>query len=429
MSSSPLLGQVEPLKTRMHAEFSSDPTWLLERRSAALDRYLDAPLPSRPRTPLRNRRLDEVPVFDAEPVLHSSVWKDLEPESSRLSLSGAAVMEASLSAEAKQKGLVFTDLRSALSSHEHIIKPHLDRSLAAEAGKFDALNQAWWQNGAFIYVPRHVHLAVPLTVVHHQSPEQSGFFPRTLIIMEEESELSLVDLYMQSGTGDPVRCIASILVQAVLGPSAVLRYGSIEELSPSTEAFVHRTANLEADAEAHWNVGTFGSALEISSQNTYLRHSGSQNHSVSVFFGSAHQHYDLEVQSVHQGTHTKSNIVGKGVMKGRARSVFTGVTDIKHGAVGTDARQKEQTLMLSDQARADAIPSLLIEENDVFAAHSASAGPVDRNAIYYLMSRGMTEREAVEMIVEGFLAPVIDSISLDDIRRRVWAAVREKVQE
>ena len=154
---------------------------------------------------------------------------------------------------------------------------------------------------------------------------------------------------------------------------------------------------------------------------------GASMSSVTVFYGTGSQHQDYTAEVVHEAPHTRSAILARGVMGDRARSVFTGQSVIKKGAVGSDARQKEQTLMLSDQARADAIPSLQIDDNDVFAAHSASAGPVDPTMLYYLESRGLEPEEARRVVIRGFLEPVLASLAPASVQERVRELVETKL--
>jgi len=428
-TSPPLLESLQQNdRDRIREHFIEDPDWLIEQRIDAFFEYLHTPILARKRTPLNHRQFENLPLVTQQPPELGGSWLSTEMSDGLLVLAGSEVAVLRPPAGRTAERVIFTDLRTAAMTHFEVVKPYLARIVREANSKFNALNRAWWQNGGFLFVPRGVQIAEPFTVVHHQVASP-GFFPRSLIVLEDDSEATVIDLYVSPSWKSGPRSLAAISVEAVVGANASLHYGSIEQLALNTDAFATRAADLETNARMDWNVGSFGSGLEVSQQTTYLKGTGSENNSLTVFFGSGSQHHDLEVTSLHQGAHTRSNMIGKGVMKGRSRSIFTGVTDIKHGARGSDARQKEQTLMLSDQARADAIPSLLIEENDVLAAHAASAGPVDANAIYYLTSRGVAPEEAEQLIVEGFLAPVIDAIALTEVRQRVWSAVRKKVRE
>ncbi len=431
LSSQTLTVTPENVANHLRDQFASDPEWLLARRREAMAAYFALPVPTRERTAFNADRSGAITGFESAPVPADLPLPVPETRGGVLSMAHDRVLVTRQPAALAREGVILTDLRSACRMQPELVAPHLGSVIDAAHDKSQALNAGWWHNGGFLYVPAGVRVADPVIWLHYHLPDQPGFFPRSLIVLEEDSEVVLIDYYSEGENGSaPVsRTLAAMTVEVKLGSGARLHYGSIEQLSETTDAFVHRSALAGAHSAIFWNVGVFGAGVEISRQSTRLVEPGAENHSVSVFFGSGRQHHDIDVVSIHDAPHTVSTMVGKGVMKGRAQSVFTGITEIRRGARGSNARQREQTLMLSDDARADAIPSLLIDENDVFAAHSASAGPIDQAALFYLMARGLSEEAAVRMIVQGFLAPVIDNISIDDLRQQVWVAVERKVSE
>lgn len=407
---------------RVSTQFADEPEWLRQARQVAAQRYLSLPLPYRERTPLQKRGLEEPPQLTPDP---QPVSADIWPTGGLLALSGREVLRRrEPSADGAEPRVIFTDLRSLVADDPDRVRSWLTADPADD--KFAALNQAAWQNGAVIWIPAGVRLPDPLVVVHLGPAGGGATLPRTLIVLEQDSEATVIEHYHAIGSGYE-RTLAAPVVDISVGARATLRYGAIEEMSESTQCFVVRRATVAQDGSIHWSIGAFGSGLEVSRQVTTLSAPGGSSESVTVFFGSGRQHHDIELVTVHEAPHTKSLMTGKGVMNGRARSVLTGVTEIRKGAKSTDARQKEQILMLSERSRADAIPSLRIDENDVFAGHSASAGPVDRNVLYYLMSRGIPEPEAVRLVVQGFLAPVVDAIPVDLVREAVWRLVERKV--
>lgn len=406
---------------RIAAQVPGEPDWLGQARERAAARYLELPLPRRERTPLAKRGLAEPPSFTASPppAAVAQIW----PDGAAIVLSGPNVLHRQ-APQHSGLSVEFTDLRSILASHPDRVRPWLTEDPGTD--KFCALNQAAWQNGAVVRIGPGVRLAEPLIIVHVAPDGDGALLPRTLIVLEEDSEATVIEQYRELGD-QPERRLAAAVVDISVGAGAHLRYGAIEELGDTTQTFVVRRAEVAHNGSIQWSVGAFGSGLEVSRQVTTLAGPGGSSESVTVFFSAGRQHHDLELVTVHAAPHTRSLMTGKGVMSGRARSVLTGVTDIQKGAKGTDARQKEQILMLSERARADAIPSLQIDENDVFAAHSASAGPIDRNVLYYLMSRGVSEADAVRLVVEGFLTPVVDAIPVDLVREAVWRLVERRL--
>jgi Fe-S cluster assembly protein SufD len=409
---------------RMAALAQGEPPWSQRRRQEALEAFHSLPLPKRERTPLRARRLESIPAWDpgtieAPPI--ALVGAGLAPS---VVLTNGRVTAITLPPSWQAAGATVMPLRDALALPE--VERYWGTVEAAEPDRFRALNRALWGDGLYVRVPRGAELAEPLTVLHWVGRSPSGVFPRVLFVGDPHARAALVDVLIGEST-DSHRVLVSAVTEVVAEDGAALRYSAIQQLPAGAEAFVHRRGRTARDAEISWNTAEFGAQLAVSDHATRLEGAGSTARSVTVFFGSGTQHQDYTAGVEHVGAHTRSDILARGVMTDRARSVFTGMSAIRKGAVRSDARQKEQTLMLSDQARADAIPSLIIEDNDVYAAHAASAGPVDAQALYYLESRGIPEPAAVRLVVHGFLEPVIGQIDLPPVQEWVRAAVDQKL--
>ncbi len=416
-----------PMEQFILDHHGSEPGWLLARRRQYAARYLELPLPVRQRTPLKNRKLERIPIFVPTPTTQlSPVLESRHTLFNLITVNGRSV-HANLPKSAQNEGVVLLSLRDALIQSPELVQETLGSVIDDAVDKFQALNAALWQDGLFLYVPPRVTLTEPITIQHYGTDGASAIFPRTVIVLDRESVVTVNEQYVSESGNE--KSLWSCATEIVLRDGAVCHYGAIQQLASSADAFVRRAARVGRDARINWNVGEFGAGMVVSEHLSLLDQPGGQAYSTTVFFGSRSQHQDYTATARHVAPHTASNMVARGVMKDSARSVFTGVTDIKKGATGSDGRQKEKILMLSDTSRADAIPSLLIEENDVFAAHAASAGPVDPHAIFYLMGRGLTEIEATRLIVHGFLAPVIDSIPVGDLRDEVWAQVERKILE
>lgn len=404
-----------------------EPEWLLAKRRQYGALHLEMPLPVRQRTPLKNRKLERIPVLVAQPRGDlSTILAQTQSMFNLITVNGRSI-HVSLPESAKSQGVVLLSLQDALQRSPELVQESLGTVVDDTADKFQALNAALWQDGLFIYVPPRAALTEPITISHYGSDDATAILPRTLVVLDRESHATINEHYVSESGRD--KCLWSCTTEIILHDAAVLQYGAIQQLSASAEAFIRRAARVGRDARIDWNIGEFGAGLVVSEHLGILDQPGGQTYSTTVFFGSQSQHQDYTATARHVAPHTASNMIARGVMNHSARSVFTGVTDIRKGAVGSDGRQKEKILMLSDTARADAIPSLLIEENDVFAAHAASAGPIDTHAIFYLMGRGLSETEATRLIVHGFLAPVIDTIPVGALRDEVWAQVERKILE
>jgi len=321
---------------------------------------------------------------------------------------------------------VVMDLAEALSAHPDLVRAVLGQVQPDGEDRYTALNRAFWHPGLFCYVPRGVAVEEPLTVLHWVDPESPGYLPRLAVLADDLSRVAVVETLLGQPR-DTHRMLVSEVLEVVARPGSHVTVAAIQQLAPGAEAFLRRRARVEKDARVVWHTGEFGAALSVAAHGSLLVGDGASATSVSVFFGTGVQHQDYTAEVVHQGRYTKSDILARGVMGDRARSIFTGQSVIRKGAVGSDARQKEQTLMLSDQARADAIPSLKIDDNDVFAAHSASAGPIDPTALYYLESRGLAPDEARRVVIRGFLEPVLAALAPQAVQDRVRELVEEKL--
>ncbi|MBX6377723.1 MAG: SufD family Fe-S cluster assembly protein, partial [Clostridia bacterium] len=200
---------------------------------------------------------------------------------------------------------------------------------------------------------------------------------------------------------------------------ARVRFCAVQQAGDGVYNFAQRAARVEGGGRVEWMLAEFGGRLTRSSFVSLLVGSGAASEARAVFLAGGRQHMDLVGQHVHCSDHTESDMTVRGVLGDRARSVFRGLIQIDKGARESSAHQREQTLLLSERARTDAIPSLIIDENAVRAGHAATTGPIDREQVFYMMSRGLTEQQATRLIVEGFFAPVVEGIPVDAVRKAV----------
>lgn len=411
------------LENLIAERFADEPEWSRSRRLQALSQYLTVDWPKLERTPLKKRRLGNIAVDEMPPRVTS---QPLIPTSeASLQFVNNYLVDHAVSDSYRAHGIIVAPLRDSLD--HPAVEQYLGSLIDENQDKITALNGALWQNGAFIWIPDHLDQPVTVTLEQTITGKTHALLSRHLIVVGEHSRLIINVRHSGDASVDKALFVDHTEIIAQAGSD--VHYGVIQLLPHHVEGFVSRAGRVKQDADLHWNVGEFGAALMVSGHISHLDEPGATTHSTTVFFGSAQQHQDYTAHCYHHAHHTNSDMVARGVMKGHARSIFTGLTEIDQGARGSDGRQREQTLMLSDESRADAIPSLVINEHDVFAAHAASAGPVDRAAIFYLTSRGLSEEMATRLIVHGFLAPVIDSISDTALRAQVWDAVERKIVE
>lgn len=407
----------------------NDPQWVTDMRQRHLDVLADLAWPERQKTPLRGRHLDLIPLgFPSSPSSIPQSLLDTVKSPAYMAFANGELQELVFSDDAARQGVIVAPLASAVTEQRQLAEPLLGHIMDEPANRAEALNAAMWDSGAFIHIPADVKVLSPILILHYaDSARTRRFVPRTLIHAGPNSRVTVIERYVSSAGDDKLLFTGGVEILAEEG--AHIHYGSLQTLSPNTEVFIRRQAEVHHDANVVWSIGEFGGGLTVATDETRLVEPGARSANTMVFFGSRAQRQDFDTRIIHAAPHTNSNIVAKGVMTDRARSSFTGVTDIRPGAIQSDGRQKEQTLMLSDAARADAVPSLLINENDVYAAHSASTGPIDKVALFYLMARGLSEAAATRLFVHGFLAPVIEAIPLEILRNSVWESVEGKLAE
>lgn len=423
MSQTVTVDSSKHLQSLVLERFGHEPTDMLQRRLNAAEQYFGLDWPRLERTPLKKRRLDDIPIFSDPPRP-----KTVAPSGHALieiRLDNNYLTHCSIPNTLKQKGLILEPLNQAIERLE--VRELLGTLTGEIKDRIGALNQALWHNGVFLSVPANLEEPVEVSIEHRASDEVRALITRNLIVVGHHSRLVVTQRLITEESSN--KMLLSEATEIIVEDGGKAEFDAIQQCATHVEGFIRRLGQVNQDAVLDWNIGEFGSSLSVSGHESHLARPGAATRSTTVFFGSAQQHQDYTAKSFHQAPHTTSNMIARGVMKDRARSIFTGLTQINQGARGSDGRQKEETLMLSDESRADAIPSLVIDERDVYAAHAASAGPVDRGAIFYLTSRGLSEQEAIRLIVHGFLAPVIDRIPHAGLRDEVWAAVERKIRE
>ncbi len=411
------------LQNLIRDRFGHEPDWMTQRRLQAAIDYFALDWPRLERTPLKKRKLGRIPFFEHSTPAIPQDFRKVSGIELRLYNNHLAVVN--LPDSLKEAGVVLEPLADAINREP--VREFLG-SLAPDAqDKITAINDALWQNGLFLWVPPHLSEIVEVSFENYADASSRALITKNLIICGSESRVIVTERL--SAEDAPEKMLLAENTEIFAENGGRVEFGAIQQCGHHVEGFIRRVGLVSHDAAIDWNIGEFGSGLIVSGHESKLSQQGASTRSTTVFFGSQQQHQDYTAKSFHQAPNTTSNMVARGVMKDKARSIFTGLTHIAEGAKGSDGRQKEQTLMLSDGSRADAIPSLLIDERDVYAAHAASAGPVDKAAVFYLMSRGLSEDEAVRLIVHGFLAPVIDTIPREALRDEVWAAVEGKIME
>ncbi len=296
-------------------------------------------------------------------------------------------------------------------------------SVSFDENKFLALHTALWSGGLFLYVPKNVEVEFPVQAIYLAA--ESGLLPHIIIVAEAFSSVTYVDHYFSEKNAEPT--VHNGVVEVYVGEGAKVRFSTIHNFSSEIYDYTHRHADIARNGRIEWVIGEMNEGNTVSNNISILKGEASEADSKSIFVGTGNQRTNFVSKVIHEGEHTNSQILSRGVMLDRSTGIFNGITHMKKGCVKSNAQQTEKVLMLSEGSRGDANPILLIDENDVMAGHAASAGPVDQEDIYYLMSRGIMKEDAEKLIIHGFLAPVVSLIPIEGMQEKLENVIERKL--
>jgi Fe-S cluster assembly protein SufD len=328
----------------------------------------------------------------------------------------ATVTEAGIEIHSAPEGVTFEPLSDA---DERL------GTLVAADDKFTAQNAAVWEHGLLVRVPKGVVLERPLYVRIASSAPGGSLFFRMVVVAERESRFSLVEEWVSAD--DQLEAYTNGVVELFVEDAAKLEYVSVQSLSQQTWHFATHHARVERDAELDWVAGGFGSKRgKVRIQND-LAGPGATSRVTGAYFADGDQHLDYDTFQEHMAPSTTSDFAFKGALRERASAVWRGMIRVEPEAQKTNAYQENRNLLLSDKAHADSIPGLEILANDVRCTHGATIGKVDREQLFYLMSRGLARNEAERMIVRGFFTEILDRIELEPVREALGAALEARL--
>ncbi len=416
---------------------NNEPEWLREQRLRAWKIYESLPMPTLQdeawrRTDYRHIRwdeadrlltqapaqLDEVPEANLEPLIG-------DEQGGLLVFVNGQLVHYEIADSLTQQGVVFTDLRTASHEHETLVRENLmTRAVLPNDGKFAALNGALWTHGAFLYVPRNTEVELPLHVVMYNT-EDGASLGHVLVVLEENAQATmLVDYDSADGHAHSAYIGATELL---VGPAANLRYVALQDWNRETFEFSHQRARVARDANLDWIVGTMGSRLTKAYLEIELDGQGSNGRMSGMFFADGDQFFDHDTMQIHNAPLTSSDLLFKGAAKDVARTVWQGMIKSLPQMQKIDGFQACRNLLLSDDARMDAIPGLEIEADDVACSHAATFGSLEEEPIYYLMSRGIPRNEAEVMLSEGYFDELLQRIPFERVRERLQDALHTKI--
>ena len=321
----------------------------------------------------------------------------------------------------RKEGVIFTDLGSAIRHDPELFRRYfLEKAILPEEDKFAALNNALFISGFYLHVPKGIEVTVPFRQVTIFDSEGHGSFAQNLVIADNRSKFTVLEeLYSTRLAVEMKKSAYSGLSEVYLHEGAEVTYASINNLSSNIDIFTNRKSTGERDSRIVWSTGLLGGAYTRSRLESVMKEPGASSENVEVVFGAGTQRFDAVSNITHIGPNTSGHAISKGVVKDKARSVFKGMIRIEKNAKNSRAYLAEHGMILSKDARADAIPGLEIETNDVKATHSASVSQINEEDIFYLMSRGLSEDDAKKLIIVGFFEPVVERIPVPDVAKRI----------
>lgn len=336
----------------------------------------------------------------------------------------------------QKEGIVFTDIRTAIRNDPELFAHYFaGKAILSEQDKFAALNNALFTTGFYLYVPKGIEITVPLRYVTILDSEGRGLFAQNIVVADDRSKFTILEeLYSTRMTGQTQRSTYSGLSEVRLQEGAEVTYASINNLAANYNIFSNRKSVGQGDSKIVWASGLLGGAYTRSRLESIMNNQGASSENIEVVFGSGTQRFDAVSNITHIGQNTSGHAISKGVVKDKARVVFKGMIRITKDAKNSRAYLAEHGMILGKEARADAIPGLEIETNEVKATHSASVAQINDEQIFYLMSRGMSQDEATKLIIVGFFEPIVERIPVPEVARRIrriidlkWSGINDFV--
>ena len=391
------------------SKLNNEPKCIADHRLAMWEAYQKEPLPDR--------------------VQH--LWKYSDPKWFELNDYGLTINlnkpRLTIEKEYLNKGVIFSEIKEILKldSLKEVIKNKFGQLVKKYPGKITLLNEATWSSGYFLYVPKGVRLDSPLIVTTASSQVNKLESQRILVVLEEEASVNLVDEISSGVDGD---LLTNVVIEMYLAKGAKLNYLNLQTHNKKTTHHIFQRAQIEEHAELTNLIVALGGKISKADLGAALTGHAASISTYGIVLGDGTQRFDHHTTLEHIAPYTKSLLNFRVVLKDRARSAYTGNLKITHEAVKSDAYQENRNLLLSPEAKAESIPELEILTNDVTrCSHGVTVGQVDKDQIYYLMSRGLTQIEAERVITEGFLEPTISRIPDENLREKVKTRVLDKL--
>jgi len=410
--------------------YKEEPQWMLDSRLKALQVYGSKPMPTWGGDLSElDAVLDEIYFYVRPQDRMEHSWEDVPeeikdtfeklgiPEAERKVLAGVGaqyeseMVYHSLREEWQKQGVIFDSIEDGLKNHPDLFREYFGTVIPTQDNKFAAMNAAVWSGGSFVYIPPGVHLDTPLQAYFRVNQERMGQFERTLIICDEGASAHYIE-----GCTAPVYSTESFhsgVIEIVVKKNARFRYTTIQNWSNNMYNLVTQRAVVHEGANMEWLDGNLGSKLTMKYPSCYLVGEGAHGEILSIAYSGDGQHQDTGGKVVHVAPYTTSSIISKSISKGHGRSTYRGLCKVHKGAHHARSNVECDALLIDDTSRTDTYPYIEIEENDANVGHEASVSKIGEEQLFYLTSRGISEEEAMAMIVRGFIEPIAKELPLE----------------
>jgi Fe-S cluster assembly protein SufB len=411
------------------SRLKNEPEWMLERRLKALRIFFKKPMPNWG-ADLSGIDFDNIKYFVRSTEKQAATWDDLpadikntydklgipEAEKQRLVSGVAAQYESEvvyhkIREDLEAQGVLFLDTDTALREHEELFREYFGTVIPSGDNKFAALNTAVWSGGSFIYVPKGVHVDIPLQAYFRINTENMGQFERTLMIIDEGAYVHYVE-----GCTAPIYSsdsLHSAVVEIIVKPGGRCRYTTIQNWSNNVYNLVTKRAVAQAGATMEWVDGNIGSKVTMKYPAVWMTGEHAKGEVLSIAFAGEGQHQDAGAKMVHAAPHTSSTIISKSVARGGGRTSYRGLVQVEPGSHHSRSTVKCDALLVDTVSRSDTYPYVDVREDDVAMGHEATVSKVSDDQLFYLMSRGLSEDEAMAMIVRGFVEPIARELPME----------------
>ena len=406
--------------SQMHAE----PEWLANLRQAAFDKIEELKLPIIERVKFHRWNLGDGTLSESESLANVPDFTALDNHLKLVQIGTQTVLEQ-LPADLAEQGVIFTDFYSALEEIPEIIEKHFMSAVKYDEDKLAAYHTAYFNSGAVLYIPDNVEINQPIEGIFYQDSESDVPFNKHIpIIAGKHSKVTYLERLETYGSSS-VSATANITVEVIAQTGAQIKFSAIDRLGENVTAYISRRGKLDDDSMIDWAIGVMNEGNVIADFDSDLFGRGSHADMKVVALSRGKQIQGIDSRVTNYGCNSIGNILQHGVILEKGTLTFNGIGHIIKGAKGADAQQESRVLMLSDKARSDANPILLIDENDVTAGHAASIGQVDPEDMYYLMSRGLDQATAERLVVRGFLGSVIVEVPVKEVRVEMIETIDE----